>query len=139
MALRFNHGSHCSALTDDAACSLTDPINRTDEIISMSIDVRGTVPGNRFDVTPYVSLSAYNDSFTSNNTFSYRRSITINITGGYAFCLRHQTALAAVQPNAGKQCASETVAASLSPNERLTVLAGRQAYVAERTVSLRVS
>lgn len=105
----------------------------------MSIDVRGTVPGNRFDVTPYVSLSADNDSFTSNDTFSYRRSITINITGGSAVCMRHQAALAAVQPKLGRQCARETVAASFSPDERLTVLPSRQAYAAEHTMSLRVS
>ena len=68
----------------------------------MSIDVRGTVPGNKFDVTPYVSLSAYNDSFTSNDTFSYRRSITINITGGSAACLfAIKLPLAAVQPKLG--------------------------------------
>ena len=80
----------------------------------MSIDVRGTVPGNRFDVTPYVSLSAHTDSFTGNDTFSYPRSITINITGGSADCSRHQTALAAVQPNAGRQCASDCGSFSLS-------------------------
>lgn len=47
----------------------------------MEVTVRGTYPGNTFDMTPYIHLSDYSDNFTSDNIYQYRRSIRISIEG----------------------------------------------------------
>ena len=48
-------------------CSLTDPLIWDNETISMEVTVRGSYPGNMFDMTPYVQLSDTSDNFTADN------------------------------------------------------------------------
>ena len=43
--------------------------------------MRGTYPGNMFDMTPYVQLSDTSDNFTTDDIYRYRRSISITTTG----------------------------------------------------------
>ena len=43
--------------------------------------MRGSYPGNMFDMTPYVQLSDTSDNFTANDIYRYRRSIRITTTG----------------------------------------------------------
>lgn len=63
-------------------CSLTDPLVWDNETIFMNVSVRGTYPGNMFDMTPYVQLSDTSDNFTSADLYQYRRSIKVSTTGG---------------------------------------------------------
>ena len=62
-------------------CSLTDPLVWDNETIFMDVSVRGTYPGNVFDMTPYVQLSDTSDNFTSADLYQYRRSIKVSTTG----------------------------------------------------------
>lgn len=62
-------------------CSLTDPLIWDNETISMEVTVRGSYPGNMFDMTPYVQLSDTSDNFTADTIYRYRRSIRITTTG----------------------------------------------------------
>ena len=43
--------------------------------------MRGSYPGNMFDMTPYVQLSDASDNFTAADIYRYRRSIRITTTG----------------------------------------------------------
>ena len=43
--------------------------------------MRGSYPGNMFDMTPYVQLSDTSDNFTADTIYRYRRSIRITTTG----------------------------------------------------------
>ena len=43
--------------------------------------MRGSYPGNMFDMTPYVQLSDTSDNFTADDIYRYRRSIKITTTG----------------------------------------------------------
>ena len=52
-------------------CSLTDPLVWDNETIFMNVSVRGTYPGNMFDMTPYVQLSDTSDNFTSADLYQY--------------------------------------------------------------------
>ena len=61
--------------------SLTDPLVWDNETIFMNVSVRGTYPGNVFDMTPYVQLSDTSDNFTSADLYQYRRSIKVSTTG----------------------------------------------------------
>ncbi len=63
-------------------CSLTDPLLWDNETIFVNVSVRGTYPGNMFDMTPYVQLSDTSDNFTSADLYQYRRSIKVSATGG---------------------------------------------------------
>ena len=47
----------------------------------MEVTVRGSYPGNMFDMTPYVQLSDTSDNFTADTIYRYRRSIRITTTG----------------------------------------------------------
>ena len=47
----------------------------------MNVSVFGAYPGNVFDMTPYVHLSDYNDTFTSRDAYTYCRTIQIATTG----------------------------------------------------------
>lgn len=47
----------------------------------MDVSVRGTYPGNAFDITPYVELSDVSDNFTSADIYEYRRSIKVSLQG----------------------------------------------------------
>ncbi len=47
----------------------------------MNVSVFGAYPGNVFDMTPYVHLSDYNDTFTSADAYMYCRTIQIATTG----------------------------------------------------------
>ena len=62
--------------------SLTDPLIWDNETIFMDVSVRGTYPGNMFDMTPFVKLSDDSDNFTSADVYQYRRSIKVSISGG---------------------------------------------------------
>ena len=61
--------------------SLTDPLIWDNETIFMDVSVRGTYPGNAFDITPYVQLSDDKDNFTSADVYEYRRSIKVTLKG----------------------------------------------------------
>lgn len=65
-------------------CSLTDPLLFDNETIFVNISVRGSYPGNAFDMDPYVHLSDYTDTFTNNDAYLYRRTIKIATTGNHA-------------------------------------------------------
>lgn len=65
--------------------SLTDPLIWDNETIFMDVSVRGTYPGNAFDVTPYVQLSEDEDNFTSADIYEYRRSIKVTLKGAPAY------------------------------------------------------
>ena len=67
-------------------CSLTDPLIWDNETILMEVTVRGSYPGNMFDMTPYVQLSDTSDNFTANDIYRYRRSIRITTTGALPVC-----------------------------------------------------
>ena len=62
-------------------CSLTDPLPWDNETIFMDVTVRGTYPGNMFDMTSYVELSDNSDNFTSGDIYEYRRSIKVSLKG----------------------------------------------------------
>ena len=47
----------------------------------MNVTVRGTVPGNSFDASPYVALSAQGDTFNASDAFQFRRTVTVDIHG----------------------------------------------------------
>ena len=47
----------------------------------MNVTVRGTVPGNSFDASPYVALSHQYDTFNTSDAFRFRRTLTVDIHG----------------------------------------------------------
>ena len=66
--------------------SLTDPPRYDDEVIHMNVTVRGTVPGNSFDASPYVRLSHDGDTFNTSDAFKYRRTLRVDIQGPPHVC-----------------------------------------------------
>jgi hypothetical protein len=50
----------------------------------MNITVRGTIPGNDFDASPFIIVSQEEDIFTSSDVYEYRRSMTVSIDGAHA-------------------------------------------------------
>ncbi|BDA48491.1 probable lysyl endopeptidase at N-terminal half [Coccomyxa sp. Obi] len=58
---------------------LTDPMPFPNENILMNVTVRGSVPGNLFDMAPYINLSETSDVFTPTDLYAYKRSIEISV------------------------------------------------------------
>ena len=78
-------------------CSLTDPLPWDNETIFMDVSVRGTYPGNVFDMTPYIELSDVSDNFTSSDIYEYRRSIRVSLRGKVHMPVLMQSTVVAAQ------------------------------------------